>query len=72
MTTKRFDCIEFKDRAQERILEDTRSMSPEERREYLRRRAEDGALGEWWRRVKSGTGTASGPERRAAAVPAGR
>ncbi len=28
-------------------------MTPDEQIEYFRRRAEEGSLGDWWRKVKS-------------------
>jgi len=72
MTTKRFDCIAFKDEAQGRIVEETRGMSPEERREYVRRKVEGGPLMEWWARVKrSGPGAAGLRGRDGAAVTPG-
>jgi hypothetical protein len=49
---KSFDCLAFKDRAQETILRETRGMSRDEEIEYLNRRAERGAVGEWWRRLR--------------------
>lgn len=46
---ERFDCLEFKRRAQEEIIEETRGMSPDEEIEYFRRAAETGPLGELWK-----------------------
>lgn len=56
MTTKpapkTFDCIAFKRVMQQRIYEDTKDMTIAEQVDYFRRRAEEGPLGEWWRKVK--------------------
>jgi hypothetical protein len=56
MTTKRknktFDCISYKHEVQSKIYEETRNMTPEEQIEYFRRRAEEGSLGSWWRKVQ--------------------
>ena len=43
------DCLEFKRRAQERILKRIAGMSPQEEIEYFRRAAETGPLGELWK-----------------------
>lgn len=48
------DCIVLKRQAQTRIFDDIKELSPKEQMEYFKNRAEDGALGEWWKRVKSG------------------
>lgn len=51
-STKTFDCIDYKRRVQSEIYEATRHLSTEEQIEYFRRRAEEGPLGDWWKRVK--------------------
>jgi len=51
----KFDCIEFKRKAQERIFRDIRDMTPEDQREYFRLKAESGPLGEWWKAKKRET-----------------
>ncbi len=51
VTKKRFDCVEYKRAVQERIYEEIKNLSPDEQIEYFRRRAEGGALGQWWRAV---------------------
>lgn len=51
-TPKTFDCIAFKRQAQSEIYEATQLMSHEEQLEYFRKRAEEGALGEWWKSIK--------------------
>lgn len=72
MTKKTFDCIAFKNEAQSRIAEETQGMSPEERREHLRRKAVGGPLGEWWARVnKSGSDAAGGRGRDGAVATPG-
>lgn len=60
-TTKSFDCIAFKREAQRQIYEDTKHMTSEEQIEYFRKRAEEGSLGHWWRRVRESTGETSPP-----------
>jgi hypothetical protein len=54
-TTKTFDCIAYKRKVQEQIYEQTRHMTTEEQIQYFRRRAEEGSLGDWWRKVKAGS-----------------
>lgn len=51
-TKKKFDCIEFKRKAQERIYEEIKDMSWEEEVAYFQREAEKGPLGSWWKKVK--------------------
>ena len=50
---KRFDCLEFKRRAQSKVYEDTCEMTVAKEAEYFRRRAKAGTLGSWWKRVKT-------------------
>lgn len=50
---KTFDCVEFKCRAQSEIYEHIQGMSHEQERAYFQAQAEQGALGEWWKRVKT-------------------
>ena len=47
-----FDCLEFKWKVQAEIYEQTKDLTVEEQIEYFRRRAEEGSLGSWWRKVK--------------------
>lgn len=49
---KEFDCVEFKRRAQSRIYERIKGLSPEEEIEYFRRAADEGPLGDWWKSIK--------------------
>ena len=49
---KSFDCIEYKRRVQAEIYDEIRDLSHGQQVEYFRRRAEEGALGNWWRSVK--------------------
>jgi hypothetical protein len=51
-TRKKFDCVEFKRKAQAEIYAEIERLSPDEQREYFRRRAESGPLGRWWLSVK--------------------
>lgn len=54
-TTKGFDCLAFKDRAQEAIYDEVKELTIAEQVEYYNRRAETGPLGEWWRNVREAT-----------------
>ena len=54
---KRFDCIEFKERAQAQIYEEIKDLTPEQQIEYFNRRAENGPLADWWKRIMRGGGT---------------
>ena len=49
---KPFDCVEFKCRAQLKIYEEIQGMTHEQERAYFEQQAEQGPLGEWWKRVK--------------------
>lgn len=51
-TSKTYDCIQEKRRAQMRIHDEVRDLTPAEQIEWFRRNAEQGPLGDWWRRVK--------------------
>lgn len=51
-TTENFDCISFKRAVQEKIYEEIKGMTHEEEIEYFRQRANQGALGNWWRKVQ--------------------
>ena len=48
---KKFDCVEMKHRVQEKIDVETKGMSREERREFLRKKREMGPLAEKWNRL---------------------
>ena len=52
-TAKRFDCIAFKRRAQERIHDRTRGMTAEEEIAYFNRAALRGAMGPIWRKLRN-------------------
>ena len=52
-TTKAFNCVAFKRRAQAAIHEDIDSMTPEQEIAYFERRAAQGTLGDWWKRIKA-------------------
>ena len=57
---KSFDCLAYKERIQLEVYEDIKGMSFEEERAYFRRRAEQGPLGQWWKRVRGGGQTPRG------------
>lgn len=50
--TKFFDCLAYKRAVQEQIYEEIKHMTREQEIQYFRRRAEQGSLGSWWRKVK--------------------
>jgi hypothetical protein len=52
---KSFDCLAFKDRVQAEIYEEIKDLSPAEEVEYFRKAAQEGPLGEWWKRVNEKT-----------------
>jgi hypothetical protein len=54
-----FDCVAFKRKAQARIYRETKNMTLEEQIARYERQAEEGPLGEWWKRVKSANKRAS-------------
>lgn len=47
-----FDCLEFKQLAQDKIAEETKNLSPEKQIEYFRQKANSSSLGSWWKSVK--------------------
>lgn len=49
---KGFDCLDFKEKAQTRIYERIKDLTPEEQIEYFRDRAENGPLGDWWKSLR--------------------
>jgi len=51
-TEKDFDCVEFKRKAQLRIYESIKDLSPSEEIEYFRKAAERGPLGAWWKTAR--------------------
>ena len=50
---KKFDCLEFKQQAQELIYQDIQNLSLPEQIEYFRFLAESSPLGEWWQYIKN-------------------
>lgn len=50
---KKFDCLEFKQEAQELISQQIENLSLPEQIEYFRVLAESGSLGEWWKSIKN-------------------
>jgi len=49
---KDFDCVEFKRRAQARIYERIKDLSPAEEIEYFREAAQNGPLGRSWKAIQ--------------------
>lgn len=60
---KTFDCVEMKRRIQEKIYEETKDMTPQERVAYFRRRVEQGPFAKLWRQ-----GLARQAEKHASAI----
>jgi len=50
---KSFDCLAYKQRVQSEIYQEIKDMSFEQEQGYFRRRAEEGPLGQWWKRIKA-------------------
>lgn len=58
MTRKKdFDCIAFKRKAQARIFEQIKDMSPREEIDYFNRSVLEGPFGDWWERAKKISGS---------------
>ena len=51
-TKKTFDALEFKNRIQSQVYQETRDMSPAEQIAYFARKAKAGRLGKWWKKVR--------------------
>ena len=49
---KKFDALAFKERVQAEIYEEIKDMTPAEQIAYFNRRAAQGPLGEWWKRIR--------------------
>ncbi len=52
---KTFDCLAYKRRVQAQMYDELKDLSPAEEIAYLRKHAEEGELGQWWRKVKQQT-----------------
>lgn len=50
---KEFDCVAFKLQVQDKIYQETKSLSLEEQVAYFRKKANSGPLGKWWKRLPS-------------------
>lgn len=50
---KAFDCLAYKRRVQCEIYEEIKGLDFQEERAYFQRRAEEGPLGQWWKRIKA-------------------
>ncbi len=49
---KKFDCIDMKRKAQERIYRDTKDMTPKQEMEYIHKMAREGSAGKIWRKFE--------------------
>ena len=54
-TRKKFDCVQFKRKAQAEIYEEIKGLTPRQQIEYFDRKAGQGPMGKWWRQVRSVT-----------------
>ncbi len=54
---KAFDCLAYKRRVQSEIYEEIKEMDFQEEQAYFQRRAEQGPLGAWWKRIKAASQT---------------
>lgn len=59
-TTKDFDCISFKQNAQEKIYEQIKGMTPAEEIAWFRQKVAHGSFGGWAERLISRNSAASG------------
>ena len=50
---KDFDCLNFKQQAQEKISEEIQNLTPTEQIEYFRQKAESSSLDQWWKSIKN-------------------
>ncbi len=50
---KDFDCLKFKQQAQEKIPKQIKNLTPTEQIEYFRQEAESSSLGQWWKSIKN-------------------
>ncbi len=48
------DALKIKEDAQRKLQEELAGLSDEERIRKIRRMAEEGTLGDWWKQAKSG------------------
>ena len=52
-TEKSFDCLAYKRRVQSEVYEEVKNLSASQERAYFEQRAEQGPLGQWWKRIKA-------------------
>lgn len=50
---KDFDCLAFKQKAQERAFEEIKNLTSKEQIKYYRTIAESSSIGDWWKSVKN-------------------
>jgi hypothetical protein len=53
---KSFDCIELKRKAQEKIYRETKDMTADEKIVYFQKGANEGRLGDFWRKLQQHQG----------------
>ncbi|WP_193200054.1 hypothetical protein [Nostoc sp. MG11] len=50
---KGFDCLEFKQQAQDKISSEIKNLTPAEQIEYFRQQAESSSLSQWRKSIKN-------------------
>jgi len=53
---KKFECLQFKRKAQAEIYEEIKELTPRQQIEYFERKADQGPMGKWWKQVRSASG----------------
>jgi hypothetical protein len=51
--TKKFDCVEMKNKIQAKIYEEIKGMSPKEEIEYRRKKLESGSMADVYKRLRA-------------------
>lgn len=50
---KKFDCVEFKRKAHERINRETEGMTTQQEAEYFQKAVQSGPLAAWWNSLRA-------------------
>lgn len=50
--TKKFDCVEMKNKIQAKIYEEIKDMSPQEEIAYRRKKLESGSMAEFYKKLR--------------------
>lgn len=49
---KKFDCVEYKNKVQAEIYEETKGLTPRQQIEYFNQHAENGNMADWWKKIR--------------------